>query len=177
MIMNTKEKIKNFWKALKKNMLWVNIGTCTVLIYMKWVLFYFRIIDLMLAIFLTVLYPLLIFLAYYGRKSKHQKIIIKIGLVGCCGYVFGLILWLFLGYLLITAPWAPLRVLILDAVLRGRILLLLLPTLCVIAGYIVYRVGKKREWGLPSTWSSPPLNNLGGKEKKKYEDANLSHPT
>ncbi len=149
--MNVKEKIKNFWKNYKKNTIWVSIGLCMGLIYMKWVLFYFGIIDLMLAIFLTVLYPLSIFLAYYIRVSKHQKIIIKIGLVGCCGYVFGLILWLFLGYVLITAPWAPLRVLILDAVLRGRILLLLLPTLCVIAGYIVYRVGKKREWRLPST--------------------------
>ena len=150
--MNTKEKIKNFWKNHEKSWIWFSIGTCIALIYMKWVLFYFGIINLMLAIFLTVLYPLSIFLAYYIRVSKHQKIIIKIGLVGCCGYVFGTILWLFLGYLLIQAPWAPLRILVLDAVLRGRILLLLLPTLCVIAGYIVYRVGKKREWGLPSTY-------------------------
>ena len=150
--MNTKEKIKNFWKNHEKSWIWFSIGTCIALIYMKWVLFYFGIINLMLAIFLTVLYPLSIFLAYYIRVSKHQKIIIKIGLVGCCGYVFGTILWLFLGYLLIQAPWAPLRILVLDAVLRGRILLLLLPILCVIAGYIVYRVGKKREWGLPSTY-------------------------
>ena len=150
--MNTKEKIKNFWKNHEKSWIWFSIGTCIALIYMKWVLFYFGIINLMLAIFLTVLYPLSIFLAYYIRVSKHQKIIIKIGLVGCCGYVFGTILWLFLGYLFIQAPWAPLRILVLDAVLRGRILLLLLPILCVIAGYIVYRVGKKREWGLPLTY-------------------------
>ncbi len=150
-VMNTKEKIKNFWKNYKKSRIWVSIGICIGLIYMKWVLFYFGIIDLMLAIILKVLYPLSIFFVYYGRKSKHKLIIFKIGLVGCCGYVFGLILWLFLGYVLITAPWAPLRILILDAVLRGRILLLLLPTLCVIAGYIMYRVGKKREWRLPSS--------------------------
>ena len=149
--MNVKEKIKNFWKNYKKNTIWVSIGLCMGLIYMKWVLFYFGIIDLMLAIFLTVLYPLPIFFVYYGRKLKHQKIIFKIWLVGLVGFVFGGILWIFLGYVLITAPWAPLRVLILDAVLRGRILLLLLPTLCVIAGYIMYRIGKKREWRLPST--------------------------
>jgi len=148
---NTKEKIKNFWKAFKKNWLWINIGNCIGLTNMAWVLFYFGIIDLMLAIFFTVFYPLLIFLAYYIRVSKHQKIFTKIMLVGCGGYVFGVILWLFLGYVLINAPWAPLRILILDAVLRGRILLLLLPTLCVIAGYIMYRVGKKREWRLPSS--------------------------
>ena len=172
-----KEKIKIFWKAFKKNILWVHIGNCTGLTFMWWMLFYFGIVDLVFAIFFTVLYPLSIPLAYYIRVSKHQKIITKIVWVGCGGYVFGLILWLFLGYVLITAPWAPLRILILDAVLRGRIFLLLLPTLCVIAGYIMYRVGKKREWRLPSTWSSPPLNNLGRKKKIKYEVANSSHPT
>jgi len=143
---NKKEKLRSFWKNYKKNWIWVSIGICIGLIYMKWVLFYFGIIDLMLAIFLTVLYPLSIFLAYYIRVSKHQKIIIKIGLVGCCGYVFGTILWLFLGYLLIQAPWAPLRILIGDAGIRGRILLLLLPTSCGIAAYIMYRIGKKRDW-------------------------------
>ncbi len=149
--MNTKEKIKNFWKNYKKNTIWVSIGLCIGLIYMNWVLFYFGIIDLMLAIFLTVLYPLLIFFVYYGRKLKHQKIIFKIWLVGLVGCVFGGILWIFLGYVLIAAPWAPLRILILDAVLRGRIFLLLLPICCVIAGYIMYRIGKKREWRLPSS--------------------------
>ena len=152
MVMNTKEKIKNFWKAFKKNWLWVNIGVYISTTITSWLLLYIEIVDLVFAIFFTVFYPLLMFLVYYARVSKHQKIIIEIGIVGCCGYVFGLILWLILGYLLITAPWAPLRILVLDAVLRGRILLLLLPILCVIAGYIVYRVGKKREWGLPLTY-------------------------
>ena len=149
--MGVKEKIKNFWEEFKQNWLWVNIGGCIFSTFMLWLLFSLGVINLVIAILLTVFYPFAIFLAYYGRKSKHQKIITKIVLVGGGGYVFGLILWLFLGYFLITAPWAPLRVLVLDAVLRGRILLLLLPTLCVITAYIMYRVGKKREWRLPST--------------------------
>ncbi len=152
MVTNTKEKIKNFWKAFKKNILWVHIGNCTGLTFMNWMLFYFGIVDLVFAIFFTVFYPLLIFFAYYIRKSKHQKIFAEIVLVGLGGFSFGGILWIFLGYVLIAAPWAPLRILILDEVLRGRIFLLLLPTLCVIAGYIMYRVGKKREWRLPSTY-------------------------
>ena len=150
--MGVKEKIKNFWKAYKKNWLWVNIGGCIFSTFTLWLLFSLGVINLVIAILLTVFYPFAIFLAYYGRISKHQKIITKIVLVGGGGYVFGVILWLFLGYLLITAPWAPLRILILDEVLRGRIFLLLLPTLCVITGYIMYRVGKKREWRLPSTY-------------------------
>ncbi len=148
---NLKEKIKNFWKNYKKNWYWVYIGSYIGLTFMNWVLFSFGIIDLMLAIFFTVFIPLAGFLAYYGRKSKHQESITKIVLVGYGGLGLGGIMWFITGYILIAAPWAPLRVLVLDAVLRGRILFLLLPTLCVIATYIMYRVGKKREWRLPST--------------------------
>ena len=151
MVMNTKEKIKNFWKDFKNNWLWVSIGAYISTAMTSWLLFYIEIVDLVFAIFFTVFFPISILLVYYVRESKHQKIIFKIGMVGCWGYVFGAILWLFLGYLLIQAPWAPLRILIGDAFLRGRIFLLLLPILCVIAGYIVYRVVKKLEWRLPLT--------------------------
>ena len=88
-VMNTKEKIKNFWKAFKKNMLWVNIGVYISTTIWTWVLFCVGIVNLVFAIFFTILYPLSIPLAYYVRKSKHLKIITKIVLVGCGGYVFG----------------------------------------------------------------------------------------
>ena len=144
--MNTKEKIKSFWKNYKKNWIWISIGYCICNTPMQWLLFYFGIIDLMLAIFLTVFFPLMIILAYYIRKSIHQKTIIKILLVGGGGFGFGGYIWLFLGYLLIQAPWAPLRILLGDAPIRGRILLLLLLPSCGIAAYIMYRIGKKRDW-------------------------------
>jgi hypothetical protein len=86
----------------------------------------------------------MISIAYYGRKSIHQRIFSKIMLVGCGGFGFGVIIWLFTGYLLIQAPWAPLQAL--PPVLRGRILLLLLLPSCGIAAYIMYRIGKKRDW-------------------------------
>ena len=60
-------------------------------------------------------------------------------LVGCGGFGFGGIMWFLIGYVLIQAPWAPLQGL--PPVLRGRTLLLLLPTLCGIAAYIMYRIG------------------------------------
>ncbi|MBA7651573.1 hypothetical protein ES703_59392 [subsurface metagenome] len=134
---------------------------------MFWLLFCVGIIDLVAAIFFTVFVPLILTLVYYGRVSKHQKIITKIVLVGFGGWGLGCPIWIFLAYVLIAAPWAPLQVLVLDAVLRGRIHLLLMVSSYVLGAYIMYRVGKKREWRLPSTWSSPPLNNLGGEEKNK----------
>ncbi len=144
--MGVKEKIKNFWKAYKKNWLWINIGNCMGLTFMLWLLFSLGVINLVIAILLTVFYPFAIFLAYYGRKSIHQRTISKIMLIGCGGFGFGVIIWFITGYLLITAPWAPLRVFVLDAVLRGRIFLLLLLPSCGIAAYIMYRIGKKRDW-------------------------------
>ena len=86
----------------------------------------------------------MIILVYYGRKSIHQRTISKIMLIGCGGFGFGVIIWFITGYLLITAPWAPLQAL--PPVLRGRILLLLLLPLYGIAAYIMYRIGKKRDW-------------------------------
>jgi peptidoglycan/LPS O-acetylase OafA/YrhL len=148
--MNIKEKIKNFWNDFKKNWLWVNIGAYISTTITSWLLFCIEIVDLVFAIFFTVFYPLLMFFAYYARKSKHQKLITKIVLVGCGGFSFGLFLWLILGYVLFNAPWAPFQDL--PPVLIRSIFLLLLISCCVIGGSIMYIVGKKREWRLPSTY-------------------------
>lgn len=141
---NKKEKLKSFWKNYKKNWIWVSIGFCICNTFTLWLLFFLMIIDLILALFFTVLFPLMIILVYYGRKSIHQRTISKIMLVGCGGFGFGVIIWFITGYLLIQAPWAPLQGLL--PVLRGRILLLLLLPSCGIAVYIMYRIGKKRDW-------------------------------
>ena len=141
---NKKEKLKSFWKNYKKNWIWVSIGFCICNTFTLWLLFFLMIIDLILALFFTVLFPLMIILVYYGRKSIHQRTISKIMLVGCGGFGFGGIMWFIIGYVLIQAPWAPLQAL--PPVLRGRIFLLLLPTSCGIAAYIMYRIGKKRDW-------------------------------
>lgn len=63
-------------------------------------------------------------------------------MIGYGGFAVGSIMWFTIGYLLITVPWAPLQVL--PPVLRGRIFLLLQPTSCGIAVYIMYRIGKKK---------------------------------
>jgi len=146
--MNKEENHKSFWKKFSERWLWVNIVSYIVGTILFWWLFFVGIINLMNAIFFTILnflfLPLLYYFVIYFRESKHQKIVIKIALVGGGGYVLGFIAWFIIGYALIQAPWAPLQAL--PPVLRGRIFLLLLPTLCGIAAYIMYRIGKKRNW-------------------------------
>ena len=144
---NLKEKIKNFWINYKKNWIWVNIGAYGSFIIIFWVQFFVGIIDLALVIVLTILPPLVISVAYYARKSKHKKIIIKIVFVGCFGWGLGFFIWIACSYVFIAAPWAPLRVL----PNKGRINLLLLISSWVFASYLMYRIGKKREWRFPNS--------------------------
>jgi membrane-bound ClpP family serine protease len=150
MLMNTKEKIKNFWKAFKKNKLWVNIGVYIGITIWTWVLFCGGFVNLVFAIFFTIIIPLSIPLVYYVRKSKHVIIIAKIVFVSFGIFSLGGIMWIITSYVLVAAPWAPLRILIGDAVIRGRINLLMLISSYAIGGYIMYRVGKKRKWRPPA---------------------------
>jgi len=150
---NLKEKIKIFWKNLNKNWVYVYIGAYGSLMICFWWLFFVGILDLGRVIFSTIL-GLAVFLLTYTlkriRNLKLLKLITGIVLVSFGIFSLGGIMWFIIGYLLIQAPWAPLRILILDTALRGRILLLLLPTFYAIGGYIMYRIGKKRKWRPPA---------------------------
>ena len=148
-----KEKIKIFGKNLNKNWVYVYIGAYGSWMISSWGLFFVGIYDLGHVIFSTILGLAIFSLVYLLkriRKPKLLKLITGIVLVGCGSVVFGGIMWFITGYVLLQAPWAPLRILIGDAIIRGRILFLLLPIFYAITAYIMYRIGKKRKWRPPS---------------------------
>ena len=148
-----KEKIKIFGKNLNKNWVYVYIGAYGSWMISSWGLFFVGIYDLGHVIFSTILGLAIFSLVYLLkriRKPKLLKLITGIVLVGCGSVVFGGIMWFITGYVLFQAPWAPLRILIGDAIIRGRILFLLLPIFYAITAYIMYRIGKKRKWRPPS---------------------------
>ncbi len=148
-----KEKIKIFGKNLNKNWVYVYIGAYGSWMISSWGLFFVGIYDLGRVIFSTILglaFFLLIYTLKRIRNLKLLKLITGIVLVSFGIFGLGGIMWFIIGYLLIQAPWAPLRILIGDAVIRGKILLLLLPTFYAIGGYIMYRIGKKRKWRPPA---------------------------
>jgi hypothetical protein len=150
---NLKEKIKIFGKNLNKNWVYVYIGAYGSWMILSWGLFFVGIYDLGSAIFSTIL-GLAVFLLTYSLKRIRNlnllKLITGIILIGCGSLVFGGILWFITSYVLIAASWAPLRILIGDAVIRGRINLLILISSYAIGGYIMYRIGKKRKWRPPA---------------------------
>ncbi len=119
----------------------------------SWSLFFIGILDLGRVIFSTIL-GLAFFLLIYAlkriRNLKLLKLITGIILIGCGSLVFGGIMWVITSYVLIAAPWAPLRILIGDEVIRGRINLLMLISSYAIGGYVMYRIGKKRKWRPPA---------------------------
>ena len=129
----------------KKNWVWVSIGGMIVNTFFLWYLFFIDISSLFNTILLTIFYPLAVFFVYYARKSKHKILINKIVLIGCAGFVITVVIWLFVVYIFISAPWA-LFYDKLQVILRSPILLILMGAIYGIVAYVLYRFGKKREW-------------------------------
>ena len=150
---NLKEKIKIFGKNLNKNWVYVYIGAYGSWMISSWGFFFVGIYDLGSVIFSTIL-GLLVFLLTYSLKRIKNLNLLKLitGIVLVSLGIFGLggIMWFITSYVLVAAPWAPLRILIGDAVIRGRINLLMLISSYAIGGYIMYRIGKKRKWRPPA---------------------------
>ena len=150
---NLKEKIKIFGKNLNKNWVYVYIGAYGSWMISSWGLFFVGIYDLGSVIFSTIL-GLAVFLLTYSLKRIRNLNLLKLitGIVLVSFGIFGLggIMWFITSYVLVAAPWAPLRILIGDAVIRGRINLLMLISSYAIGGYIMYRIGKKRKWRPPA---------------------------
>ena len=150
---NLKEKIKIFSKNLNKNWVYIYIGAYGSWMISSWALFFVGIYDLGRVIFSTIL-GLAVFLLTYSLKRIRNLNLLKL-ITGIVLVIFGIfslggIMWLIIGYVLVQAPWAPLRILIGDAVIRGRINLLILISSYAIGGYIMYRIGKKRKWRPPA---------------------------
>ena len=147
---NLKERIKASWSGFKKNWLWFAIGAYISTTIIFWFFFILGFIDLTVPILNTVLYPIAIVVAYYGREPKYEKIITKIVLIGCFGYALSVPVWLITAYLLIVAPWAPFQYI--STPLRNLFLPVLMVPSYGLATYIMYRVGKNRDWKRPSTY-------------------------
>ena len=141
-VKNFQEKIKNLTKSHRKSWVLVSIIVNTVLI---WIMYFTGNFRLLSAILITIFCPLAVFVVYYLRKSKYKILLNKIVLIGCAGYVITVVIWLFTGYILFNAPWAPFYHKLSD-IPQAAILLILMGAIYGIVAYILYRFGKKREW-------------------------------
>jgi len=145
-----KEKLKAYLKAFEKNWLWFTIGAYVSSTIIFWGFYFLEFINLLIPILNTVISPIGIGLSYYGRQPKYEKTITKIVLIGCFGYVLSVPVWLIIAYLLIVAPWAPFYDS--SALLKNLLLPLLMIPSYGFTAYLMYRVGKNRDWKRPSTY-------------------------
>ncbi|MGM0470559.1 MAG: hypothetical protein ACQERB_17395 [Promethearchaeati archaeon] len=145
-----KEKLKVYLKAFEKNWVWFTIGAYVSSTIIFWCFYFLEFINLLIPILNTIIYPIGIGLAYYGRQPKYEKRITKIVLIGCFGYVLSVPVWLITAYLLIVAPWAPFHDL--STPLKNLLLPLLIIPSYGLTAYLMYRIGKNRNWEGPSTY-------------------------
>jgi hypothetical protein len=139
-----RNKIKNFWKEFKKQWLWVNIGAYMMIMLINWIGVFLGSIELGITLLITFTYPLIIISIYYTRKSKYQRNINKLILIAGGGISLGFPIWAFFYFFFIGAPWAPLHEL--QGILNAIISILFLIPSYLLAGYIMYRLGKKRDF-------------------------------
>ncbi len=138
-----------FWKNFQKNWLWVNIGAIIMNTFFMWILYFNNLSRLGFTIGITIGYPLAIILWYFLKniKSINSLIVLnKIILVGVVGFVITDIIMLFLMYVVFTGPRAPLDQRSIPNWLGYIILSVSYVLIHSIAGYFLYRFGKKREW-------------------------------
>ena len=142
--MKLSEEIKNFWNEFKKQWLWVNIGAYMMIMMINWIGFFLGSIEFEITILISFIYPLIIISIYYIRKSKHQINIYKgIWIVGG-GISLGFPIWALFFFIFFGAPWAPLHEW--QGTLRDIILILSVIPSYSLAAYIMYRLGKRRDF-------------------------------
>jgi len=92
----------------------------------------------------TFLTPIVLFAIFRIRESKHQITFMKLVTVIGGGSVLGFPLWLLLNYVLYVPSWAPFHG---NHSLLGGIVFLLSTAISYGgAAYIMYRLGKKRNF-------------------------------
>lgn len=140
---DTKEKIKNFWKNFKENWLWIIIGFYIGITSMAWIEYfrgYFSLIEVVLPTFIA---PIFLFGIYYIRKLNSRTIYRLIWVIGG-GFAIGFWIFISVNYILFASPWAPFHEI--DVILRRILTILLFFLSCGGVGYIMDKLGKKRDY-------------------------------
>lgn len=140
----TGKLIKKFWNEFKKQWLWVNIGAYMMITMINWTGFFLGSIKFEMAFLITFIYPLIILSIFYIRKSKFETTIYKIVWIVGGGMFLGFPIWVILFFVLTGAPWAPLHEA--NDILRGSISILILVPAYGVAAYLMYRLGKRRDF-------------------------------
>ena len=138
-----KEILKTTWKKWKEQWLWISIGVYIGVALTLWLLFFYGFGVLGIAISFSFISPLIFIGIYYIRKLDSRTVGKYIWIV-CGGLFLGGIMWFGIVYVFYSAPWAPLRNSPLIIFIIFSITSLVFSW--ALGGYIMYRLGKKRDF-------------------------------
>ena len=139
------EDIRRFNKLQLVAAQWfLAIGMYVGALIIFWIEYFRGYLSLLGTTFYTFMTPLILIFVYYIRKSIHQRTIYKFLFIILGGVALGWPIWALLNFFLIGAPWAPFYNL--QGILRTIIVISTIAPSCIVAGYIFYKWGKKRDY-------------------------------
>jgi len=140
-----KEDIRRFNKlqlVVVQNLIAIGIYVGALTIF--WIEYFRGYFSLLGTTFYTFMTPLVLISVYYIRKSIHQRNIYKFIFIIGGGLALGWPIWVLINFILIGATWSPFYNL--QGISRTIILISTIAPSCIVAGYIFYKWGKKRDF-------------------------------
>ena len=141
--MSVKNKLKITLCEFKQHWLILTVGIYIGVAFTLWLLFFYGFGVLGIAISFSFISPLIFFGIYYIRKLDNRTVGKYIWIV-CGGLFLGGIMWFGIAYIFYGAPWAPLRnsppIIFMTFAITSTVFS------WALGGYIMYRLGKKRDF-------------------------------
>ena len=142
--MSVKNKLKIKWYESKRHWLLLAIGIYIGALIILWIEYFRGYLSLIGTTLYTFMTPSLLISVYYIRKSIHQRNIYKYIFIIGGGLALGFPIWGLISFILIGATWSPFY----DPQGILRIIIFILPIVpsYIVAEYICYKWGKKRDF-------------------------------
>ena len=141
--MSVKNKLKITLCEFKQHWLILTVGIYIGVAFTLWLLFFYGFGVLGIAISFSFISPLIFFGIYYIRKLDSRTVGKYIWIV-CGGLFLGGIMWFIIAYIFYSAPWAPLRSS--PPIIFMTFTITSIVFSWALGGYIMYRLGKKRDF-------------------------------
>ncbi len=142
--MSVKNKLKIKRYEFKQHWSLLAIGIYIGALIILWIEYFRGSLSLIGTTLYTFITPSVLISVYYIRKSIHQRNIYKYIFIIGGGLALGFPIWGLISFILIGATWFPFYEL--QGILRTIIFILTLVPSYIVAGYICYKWGKKRDF-------------------------------
>ena len=142
--MSVKNKLKEKWNESKQHLSLLAIGIYIGALIILWMEYFRGSLPLIGTILYTFISPPVLISVYCIRKSIHQRNIYKLIFIIGGGLALGFPIWGLISFILIGATWSPFYNP--QGILRTIIIYLPIVPSYIVAGYIFYKWGKKRDY-------------------------------